>query len=131
MKDTGIQLFNSDLVFKAEKIHWYWVQTIKQIAKDFDREDLAGIEIEEVNNQKEYIVGLLKPLVLELLETRIEYFFALLYRIDIPEKKVKNLLPLDKTENALDDLTMLIIEREFLKVLIKDYIKNQKLRSDV
>jgi hypothetical protein len=131
MKDTRIQLFNADLVSKAEKIHWYWVQMIKQIAKDFDREDLASLELEEVSNQKEHIVELLKPLVLELLETRIEYFFALLYRIDIPEKKVKELLPLDKTENALDDLTMLIIEREFLKVLIKDYIKNQKLRSDV
>lgn len=131
MKDTGIQLFNSDLVFKAEKIHWYWEQSLKQIAKDFEREDLALLKLEIVENQKEYVINLLKPLVLELLENRLEYFFALLYRIDIPETNVKELLPLDKTENALDDLTVLIIEREFLKVLIRDYLKNQKLRSDV
>jgi hypothetical protein len=48
-----------------------------------------------------------------------DIFKALLYRIDISERKVAEVLNSSTTEIKFEELTNLVIEREFMKALFK------------
>ncbi len=93
--------------------------TARQVVKDFG---LAGITIEFSGNPASAYSELLSqvlPALRYLYNENRNAFMSLLYRIDVEEKKVKQLAAGLDEINFYVKLTELVIEREFMKVLIR------------
>jgi hypothetical protein len=93
--------------------------TALQIIKDFG---MAGVEIVFSNNPATAYNELLQQITPALKQLYIDNpgkFMALLYRIDVEEMKVKKLLKNGAGDGFYASLAELIIEREFIKVLIR------------
>lgn len=93
-------------------------ETISQINKDLSIFDLdivfSGNEQTAYREVKEQLIILFK----ELLNRDAEKVFALLYRIDVPENKVKE-VPASCTFE--EHIAELVLERELLKVVIRKF----------
>lgn len=99
--------------------------TAKQVIKDFG---MAGIEIHFSGNPETAYDELLEqtlPAIKECYQKNPGAFMALLYRIDVEEKKVKQLSDSFSASGFFAQLATLIIEREFLKVLIRKLFSNK------
>lgn len=93
--------------------------TVNQIVKDFD---LFGIEIIISQNEQtayEELKTQLVPVLSSLYKNKPSVFKALLYRIDVSEKKILEVLNNMGLELQPELLANLVIEREFMKVLFR------------
>lgn len=92
--------------------------TAEQLIKDLQT---FGIEIvfsgDPLSAYRE-LLDQIKPILKDLYKNQPSTFQALLYRIDINEKKYRQL---SQGENFLDRLAEEIVQREFQKVLIRKY----------
>lgn len=109
---TNIQVYKADqLMLEA---------LLRQVNKDFN-----GIESEvfEVGAQLNWdnMMERLEPIVDRLINLDSERFFRLLYTIDIDEQKVKQILFGSHQERTSWSLSLLILERELLKVVTKKH----------
>ncbi len=92
--------------------------TAAQVIKDFG---LFNIDISFSGNEStayEELKTQLKPALLELYNTDYNRLKSLLYRIDMPEQKVKA-LPAANKEAMIAGLTDLVLERELIKVITR------------
>lgn len=71
------------------------------------REDL----LLEIQNE-EALLSLIERLVQELIDTDFERFLRLLYRIDLDENKVKEMIAASDPEKATRGIAEMILERE-------------------
>ena len=97
-------------------------ETSEQVIKDFG---IFGMEIylpEDLNYAYDDLFEQLKMIIFELMQKRPEKLSALLYHIDVDEKKMKAKSPQIFEEHEW--ITDLILEREFFKVLTRHYFKN-------
>jgi hypothetical protein len=95
--------------------------TADQVIKDFD---IFGYEIkfsgneltayDELNNQ-------LAPLLFDLYREKPSSFQSLLYRVDISEKKFRELLDGISEKDFPEQLADAVIRREFQKVLTRKF----------
>lgn len=93
-------------------------KTIHQIKKDlsfFGLNFIIAIDDLNVNHIKNQLAVIVK----DLLVKDSEKLFSLLYRIDIPEEKLKN-IPAEISYEKF--ISQLILERELLKVIIRKNI---------
>lgn len=96
-------------------------ETAHQIIKDFAT---FGIDINFPDNLKfayDQLFDQLKIHILHLLETQAEKLAALLYQIDLDEKKMKH--PDVELFQEHEWISEMILEREFMKVLTRHYFK--------
>ena len=107
-KYNGVSLNNQSVL----------IDVISQLNKDLV---LSGFNFEfEVNSNLEFFFNeLIKWLELVIVKEK-NLFFSLLYRVDIQEGKVLN-----AANNSINKTALLIIEREFHKVVLKQYYKGQ------
>lgn len=99
--------------------------TASQVIKDFD---MIGVHITFSGNPETAYNELLlqvTPALAEIYKNNQTTFRALLYRIDVDEKKFKTLESSLKGEVFHNKLAELVIEREFLKVLIRKLFTGQ------
>lgn len=99
-------------------------ETAAQVLKDFAN---FGMELEfpaDLRFAYDELYRQMVPLVISLMERKPEKLSALLYQIDLDEKKMKN--PEGELFSEGEWLTGLILEREFLKVLTRFYFKTRK-----
>ena len=92
-----------------------------QLVKDFEME---GLEIEFSGDPLTCYDELYKQvveIVAYLLDKRIERFMQLLYRIDINESQLKQILQKGNAQSVHSDVSKLILERELKKVIIRNY----------
>lgn len=100
-------------------------ETAAQIIKDFE---IAGEEISFSGNAETAYAELksqILPIVEKLLQSNFEKFLFLLYKIDVSENAVKNILAENEkvfSENICD----LILERELKKVIVRKYFEFKK-----
>jgi uncharacterized pyridoxamine 5'-phosphate oxidase family protein len=95
--------------------------TAAQIIKDFN---LFGIEITFSGNEFSAYEELKKqiiPALKNLYKDNHAAFFSLLYRIDVNEKKVQQVLNNSRDDELPEQLSKLILEREFKKALFKKF----------
>jgi hypothetical protein len=101
-------------------------QTVAQVLKDFS---MFGIDIHFSGNPEMAYPELFDQLMVQierLLEQDHSRLTALLYQIDLPENRVYE-ATLEHPDWSLQAvITELVIHRELKKVLIRNYIKNQK-----
>ncbi|MDQ3051340.1 MAG: hypothetical protein M3Q95_10685 [Bacteroidota bacterium] len=93
--------------------------TARQVMKDFG---MAGIEINFSGNPQtayQELVDQALPALKGLYQKNTGAFMALLYRIDVEEYKVKKLSDTASGNDFFSQLAALVIEREFMKVLIR------------
>jgi len=90
---------------------------IKQIKKDLT---LSGIDTNEFDNitTANQLVTALKSLVSEMLTYRFEDFNRFMYRIDIPEHQLSNILHRDLTL-LVEELCVIILKREIQKIVFR------------
>ena len=109
-----------DLITEAESLQLY-DKLIHQINKDFL---LANIDLDF---QEDILPSSLKYLLHEIIFNLIQQKFAdylnLLYIIDVSELKVKQLDGSDMLKLS-EDVTFLILQREWQKVWFKNHYKN-------
>jgi len=93
--------------------------TASQVIKDFG---ISGVEISFSGNHETAYQELLNqvlPALKQLYKERKEVFMTLLYRIDVDERKVRQLAAKESSVDFFVKLTQLVIDREFTKVLIR------------
>jgi len=93
--------------------------TASQIIKDFE---LFGIEITFSGNEHtayEELKSQIIPVLSALYKNNYSNFNSLLYRVDVNEIKVLEILRNSVKEEQPEQLAKLILEREFIKVLFK------------
>ncbi len=101
---------------------------VAQINKDFR---LQGFDVEfsgagetayrELSDQ-------LAPVIEYMLENQTDTFWNLIYGIDLNENKVKQILfGKEEVENAIGQLTDLILKRELQKVVIRHFYSGKQL----
>ncbi|MCB8995383.1 MAG: hypothetical protein H6538_07235 [Bacteroidales bacterium] len=107
-------------------------ETAMQVLKDFAS---FGIDVsfpEDIKYAYESLYDQLKIIIAVLLEKEPERLASLLYHIDLDERKMKK-EPALFTEHEF--ISQMILEREFLKVLTRNYFKtnpgifNEKLKG--
>ena len=109
--NTAIEKYRHDL----EVIR----NTALQVIKDFE---LLGIEITFSGNEHsayEELKAQIIPALTNLYKEKYSTFNELLYRIDVNENKVQQILRNSSKENQAEELSKLVLEREFIKVLLK------------
>ena len=97
-------------------------ETAQQVIKDFGT---FGIDIEfpdDIQSAYDKLYDQLTRYIAELMETNPEKLSALLYQIDLDEKKMKN--PDAELFHEHEWISEIILEREFVKVLTRHYFKN-------
>ncbi|MFW5645644.1 MAG: hypothetical protein ACOCZL_06990 [Bacteroidota bacterium] len=97
-------------------------ETSEQVMKDFG---IFGMEIhlpEDLNYAYDDLFDQLTIIIFELMQKKPEKLSALLYHIDVDEKKMKAEPPPVFKEHEW--ITDLILEREFFKVLTRHYFRD-------
>ena len=109
---TNIQVYKSDQSMLDA--------LLRQVNKDF-----RGIESQVFETDFDLdwnaMMERLEPIIDRLINLDSERFFRLLYTIDIDERKVKQILFGSHEERTPWSLSVLILERELLKVVTKKH----------
>ncbi|MEO5571859.1 MAG: hypothetical protein ABIT08_13270 [Bacteroidia bacterium] len=93
--------------------------TAAQIIKDFG---LSAVEITFSGNEQiayEELKSQIIPALNKLYKSNHSAFLSLFYRIDVNEKKVHEVISNSSKEDQAEQLSKLVLEREFMKVLYK------------
>ena len=100
------------------------IETALQIQKDFliigEEVSYSGKRIQAYNELYSQLFSIIERYV----HLDFQKFVNLMYRIDISEKQIKSLLN-DMSINFVDEATRLVIEREFKKVLTRNFYRNK------
>ena len=102
--------------------------TVEQIKKDFD---LYGMEIHfsgDKNSAYEELTSQISPHIESLLNSNYEKFLNLLYRIDVPENKLLQII-MKSSDIRIQEISDLIIKRELQKVVIRAFYKENENRN--
>lgn len=101
---------------------------VAQINKDFR---LNGFDVEfsgEGETAYQELSEQLIPVIEYMLEHQTETFWNLVYSIDLNEAKVKRILfGQEEVDNAIGQLTDLILKRELQKVVIRHFYSGRQL----
>src|SRR5664279_3771408 len=95
----------------------------EQVVRDFER---FGLEVKfsgKATEAYEELFNQLKQYIDILLESQSGRLGALLYQIDVNQKKATKIIG---RKQASEELTEMILERELLKVLTRIYFKEAK-----
>ncbi len=90
--------------------------TLNQIEKDFGQIELQLREVKQGDDYFERLCADLSYTVDALLDKAPDRLFSLMYRIDLPESRISNLLGSDEPAMAIAEM---ILKRELQKVVIR------------
>ncbi len=96
---------------------------IREINKNMAIALPDGISLDELEKQLGIYVN-------ELIQTDFQKLIMLLYRIDVSEQKLKQLLQIQPDENAGDIIAALIIERQLQKIKTRQRFRQQNDHFD-
>ncbi len=96
---------------------------VREINKNMSIASPDEISLEELQKRLGVYVN-------ELIQTDFQKLIMLLYRIDVSEQKLKQLLQVQPQENAGDIIAALIIERQLQKIKSRHQFRQQKDDSD-
>lgn len=101
-------------------------QTVVQVVKDFA---MFGIDVDFTGNTEMAYSELFIQLsthIHRLLETDYGKLYALLYQVDLSERKILDSVIEHPEYSYAEVITELVIHRELKKVLLRNYFKTQK-----
>ena len=112
------EIWQKEIINIDKEVDWV-EETSKQLIKDFT---MLGISIELkpfINDPYKGLFGMAKQIITQLFEKDHARFLDLLYRIDLPETELNNLIHTTSPPELYDKITELILRREFLKVVTR------------
>jgi len=105
-----------ELLNKVEVENLYQ-QLILQLNKDFQLSNLD--ERIELSLTPVQLKEILSKIILNLLTNKYDDYLNLMYRIDVPEKELAT-LKAENLETTINQITFLILKREYQKVWFKN-----------
>ena len=105
-----------ELLNKVEFENLYQ-QLISQLNKDFQLSNLD--ESIELSLTPVKLKEILRKIILNLLTNNYDDYLNLMYRIDVPEKELAT-LKAENLETTINQITFLILKREYQKVWFKN-----------
>lgn len=107
---------NSVELLKIAQKELLYKNLLQQIKKDFS---LANVELDfPINIAPDKLKDLLREKIYFLIMERFQEYLNLLYVVDIPEKKVREIASLDAVEVSAE-VCFLVLKREWEKVWYK------------
>jgi len=103
--------------------------TAKQIIKDFRLYNLDITFSGKPETAYDELFDQIFPVIDELISLDYGKFQSLLYQIDVGENQVSKIMEDNPKSLYSKEITKLILEREFQKVLTKHYFQKNKLKS--
>lgn len=97
-------------------------ETARQVVKDFATFGMDIAFPDDLNYAYDQLFEQLKVIIFDLMQVNPSRLSALLYQIDVDEKKIRGNAPEMFSEHEW--ISDLILEREFLKVLTRHYFKS-------
>lgn len=91
-------------------------ETLAQTIKDFGDLNTGFDKLSEEEISFERLVSELSPLIAVMLDEYMEKLFNVLYKIDLPERRIREAMDSD---NPSVNLSELILKRELQKVVIR------------
>ncbi len=91
--------------------------TAKQVQKDFQLYDEEVTFKGNCSNAYEELYAQIMPIIARMLNLDSSRFFALLYAIDVDERRVKELVFGNEEIDTASELTHMILQRELMKVV--------------
>lgn len=99
-------------------------RTADQLEKDFSSAGVALSLGREGDWSFDKLHEQLLPEITQLVNTSFEQLLSLLYRIDVPEKRIAEA---SQSGGPLASaITTLVIQRELMKVLLREWMKQQE-----
>jgi hypothetical protein len=102
----------NEVVDQVDKYAEVWERLIEQLNKDLALVGLSDIELQTKITPKELWNGL-QTIFSELMHQKTSRFIHLLYRIDIHEKEIQDLM---RHDDFLERLVYRVVERSFQKI---------------
>lgn len=103
-------------------------ETANQIIKDFGQSNIFLLINENAEDLYYELFLNLKPELERIVKEDYQRFLNLLYRIDINQKKLKELINPKSRELDIQSLTYMIIDRELLKVITRFIFSQKKIQ---
>lgn len=100
-------------------------ETAEQIVKDFNIKGFEIIFSGIVQNAFDELKSQITPMIIKLFNEDRASFQSLLYRIDISEKDYQKTLAQVQPKAFEEELSELIIRREFQKVITRKYFSDK------
>lgn len=119
--DFDIQRFRKDLPIIRE--------TADQIIKDFRFFDIHISFSGDGDHAYQELSDQIRPVIGELLLNQFERFLSLMYKIDVGDKSVQQALDLNDNARVSVAITDVIIQRELLKVVTRNYFRQKRLEE--
>jgi len=107
-----------ELLSKVE-VEDLFQQLILQLNKDFQLSNLS--ETFALTSTPIQLKESLSKILLKLLTNNYDDYLNLMYRVDVPEKELAT-LKAENLETTIDQITFLILKREYQKVWFKNRI---------
>ncbi len=84
--------------------------------------DLPGpaMDLAEQTNPRLYLVQLLTPVVRRMLDQSFDQLLNVLYRIDLPEKRVMEILEQTPPDEVANCLSQAIVDRQLEKISLRE-----------
>ena len=99
------------------------VQTVNQLNKDLDPADPFTFQ-EEEKDFYDLLFRQVYPLIMYWYQHQTERLLQVLYRVDLPEKKIHENMASESVEDLPAVLTDLILKRTLQKVCIRNHFKS-------
>ena len=117
-----MNLVSTNQLKQAKENRKLLYEVIAQLKKDFGLYDQwPEFKLSESHAYGD-LLEQLTQIIEQILHANPSRFFAILYVVDLPEKKIRSILfNCEKDTDAVDQISQLIIERELLKVLTKKH----------
>jgi len=109
----------NEVIDQVDKYAEVWEQLIQQLNKDLALVGLSDIELQTKITPEELWNGL-QPIFSELMHQKTASFIHLLYRIDIHEKEIQDLM---RHDDFLERLVYRVVERSFQKIYWRSVYK--------
>lgn len=95
------------------------------LAKHFELPENTGDEqvsvvMKDGTNPREYLVQLLTPSIKQMLDQSFDRLLNVLYRIDLPEKKVVEILEESPPDEVANRLSQAIVDRQLEKISLRE-----------
>ncbi|MEE9348564.1 MAG: hypothetical protein V3U80_00800 [Flavobacteriaceae bacterium] len=108
---------NEELLFQIDSDSLY-KDLINQLNKDFE---IIGTDVDFSETKSPSNLAIfLQEVIAQLLEKHFDTFLNLLYRVDVKEAIIKEIINIQK-ETMIQEISFLILKREWQKVWYKKY----------
>lgn len=100
-------------------------QGVQLLAKHFELPESIGdgpvsVEMPDEASSRDYLVQLLTPTIKHMLDQSFDRLLNVLYRIDLPERKVVEILEETPPDEVASRLSQAIVDRQLEKISLRE-----------